>query len=143
MFKGEYDHTIDAKGRLIIPARFRELLGEECVVTRGLDGCIALYPKEAWEAIEQKLRALPTIDKKARKFERFFISGASDCEIDKQGRILIPQTLREFAHLDKDVVLAGNLERIEIWDKAMWKEICDFSDMDDIAKGLYDMGIQM
>ena len=114
MFMGEYNHTIDAKGRLIIPSRFRELLGEEFVLTRGLDGCLSIYPMDEWVAFEEKLRALPLTNKDARTFSRFFVAGATTCQLDKQGRILVPQTLRQFAGLDKDVVLTGNLNRIEV-----------------------------
>ena len=124
MFMGEYNHTIDAKGRLIIPARFRELLGEEFILTKGLDGCLSIYPMDAWEAFETKLRALPLTNKNARTFTRFFVAGATNCELDKQGRILVPQTLREFAGLEKEVVLTGNLDRIEIWSKEKWSENC-------------------
>ena len=113
MFMGEYNHIIDAKGRLIIPARFRELLGEEFILTKGLDGCLSIYPMDAWEAFETKLRALPLTNKNARTFTRFFVAGATNCELDRQGRILVPQTLREFAGLEKEVVLTGNLDRIE------------------------------
>ena len=105
MFMGEYNHTIDAKGRLIIPSKFRELLGEEFVLTKGLDGCLSIYPMDEWEAFEMKLRALPLTNKNARTFSRFFVAGATTCELDKQGRILVPQTLREFAGLEKDVCL--------------------------------------
>ena len=120
MFMGEYNHTIDAKGRLIIPAKFREPLGEEFVLTRGLDGCLYIYPMDEWEAFEEKLRALPLTNKDARAFSRFFVAGATTCELDKQGRILVPQTLREFAGLEKDVILAGNLSRVEVWSKEIW-----------------------
>ena len=111
MFMGEYNHIIDAKGRLIIPARFRELLGEEFILTKGLDGCLSIYPMDAWEAFETKLRALPLTNKNARTFTRFFVAGATNCELDRQGRILVPQTLREFAGLEKEVVLTGNLDQ--------------------------------
>ena len=141
MFMGEYNHTIDAKGRLIIPARFRELLGEEFILTKGLDGCLSIYPMDAWEAFETKLRALPFTNKNARTFTRFFVAGATNCELDKQGRILVPQTLREFAGLEKEVVLTGNLDRIEIWSKEKWSENCNYDDMDNIAESMQDMGI--
>ena len=141
MFKGEYNHTIDPKGRLIIPSRFRELLGEEFVITKGLDGCLSIYPQKEWESFEEKLRALPLTNKNARTLTRFFVAGACTCELDKQGRILVPQTLREFAGLDKDVVLAGNLNRIEVWSKEAWAKNCDFDDMDSIAEGMQEMGI--
>ena len=131
MFMGEYNHTIDAKGRLIIPSKFRELLGEEFVLTKGLDGCLSIYPMDEWKAFEEKLRALPLTNKNARTFTRFFVAGATNCELDKQGRILVPQTLREFAGLEKDVVLTGNLNRIEVWSKEKWSENCDYDDMDE------------
>ena len=138
---GEYNHTIDAKGRLIIPARFRELLGEEFILTKGLDGCLSIYPMDAWKAFETKLRALPLTNKNARTFTRFFVAGATNCELDKQGRILVPQTLRAFAGLEKEVVLTGNLDRIEIWSKEKWSENCNYDDMDNIAESMQDMGI--
>ncbi len=141
MFMGEYNHTIDAKGRLIIPAKFRELLGTEFVLTRGLDGCLFIYPVDEWKAFEQKLRALPLTNKNARTFSRFFVAGAAMCELDRQGRVLVPQTLREFAGLEKDVVLTGNLDRIEVWSKEKWSENCDYDDMDEIAENMQDMGI--
>ena len=141
MFMGEYNHTIDAKGRLIIPARFRELLGEEFILTKGLDGCLSIYPMDAWKAFETKLRALPLTNKNARTFTRFFVAGATNYELDKQGRILVPQTLREFAGLEKEVVLTGNLDRIEIWSKEKWSENCNYDDMDNIAESMQDMGI--
>ena len=122
MFMGEYNHTIDAKGRLIIPSKFREALGSEFVLTKGLDGCLFVFPMKEWEAFEEKLRSLPLIDKNARKFSRFFLAGASTCELDKQGRILVPGTLREFAQMDKEVVLTGMLDRIEVWSKEKWLE---------------------
>jgi MraZ protein len=141
MFMGEYNHTIDAKGRLIIPVRFREGLGDVFVMTKGLDGCLFIFPMDEWEAFEKKLRALPLTSKNARTFSRFFVSGATECELDKQGRILVPQTLREFACLDREVVLAGNLSRIEVWSKKKWSENCNDEDMDSIAESMQDMGI--
>ena len=141
MFMGEYNHIIDAKGRLIIPARFRELLGEEFILTKGLDGCLSIYPMDAWEAFETKLRALPLTNKNARTFTRFFVAGATNCELDRQGRVLVPQSLREFAGLEKEVVLTGNLNRIEIWSKEKWSENCNYDDMDSIAESMRDMDI--
>ena len=122
MFMGEYSHTIDAKGRIIVPAKFRESLGDNFVVTKGLDNCLFVYTSEDWRKFEEKLRTLPLTNKDARKFTRFFLAGAAEMEIDKQGRILIPSVLREFAALEKDVVLVGVGSRIEIWDKARWNE---------------------
>lgn len=141
MFMGEYNHTIDTKGRLIIPAKFREALGEEFVLTKGLDGCLSIYPKNEWETFEEKLKSLPLTNKNARAFSRFFVAGATTCELDKQGRILVPGTLREFADLDKDVVLTGNITRIEIWSKEKWIENSNYDNMDEIAEGMQDMGI--
>ena len=141
MFMGEYNHTIDAKGRLIIPSRFRELLGEEFVLTRGLDGCLSIYPMDEWAAFEETLLALPLTNKAARTFSRFFVAGATTCQLDKQGRILVPQTLRQFAGLEKDVVLTGNLNRIEVWSKEKWSENCNYDDMDSIAESIQNIGI--
>ncbi|MDO5392100.1 MAG: division/cell wall cluster transcriptional repressor MraZ [Eubacteriales bacterium] len=141
MFMGEYNHTIDAKGRLIIPAKFREALGEEFILTKGLDGCLSIYPMDEWESFEEKLKALPLTDKNARAFLRFFVAGATSCELDRQGRILVPSTLREFAGLKKEVVLTGNLTRIEVWSKQKWIENSNYDDMDSIAASMQEMGI--
>ena len=141
MFMGEYNHTIDAKGRLIIPAKFREALGEEFILTRGLDGCLSIYPMDEWKSFEEKLKALPLTDKNARAFLRFFVAGATSCELDRQGRILVPSTLREFAGLEKEVVLTGSLTRIEIWSKEKWLENSNYDDMDSIAASMQKMGI--
>ena len=143
MFMGEYNHTIDAKGRLIIPSNFREALGSEFVLTKGLDGCLFVFPMKEWEAFEEKLRSLPLIDKNARKFSRFFLAGASTCELDKQGRILVPGTLREFAQMDKEVVLTGMLDRIEVWSKEQWLENNAYDDMDDIAQSMQELGLNI
>lgn len=141
MFMGEYNHTIDTKGRLIIPSKFREQLGDEFIVTKGLDGCLFVFSKNEWQIFEEKLRSLPLMQKSVRKFTRFFVAGATMCELDKQGRILLPQTLREFAGLEKDVVLSGNLNRIEIWSKENWTENNTYDDMDDIAEQMSDLGL--
>ena len=141
MFKGEYNHTIDEKGRLIIPAKFREELGNEFVVTRGLDGCLFGYNNSEWEVFEGKLRALPLTNKDARAFQRFMLAGAASVEIDKQGRILLPQVLRSFAGLDKDVVLIGVAGRIEIWSKDKYEEASAVDDMEAIAEKMSDLGI--
>lgn len=122
MFMGEYQHSIDPKGRLFIPARFREGLGDSFVITKGLDGCLFAYPRPEWDALEQKLKSLPFTKGDARAFVRFFFSGAAICEADKQGRILIPASLREFARLEKDVVVIGVSSRVEIWAKSQWEE---------------------
>ena len=141
MFMGEYNHTIDAKGRLIIPAKFRETLGEEFILTRGLDGCLSIYPMDEWKSFEEKLKALPLTDKNARAFLRFFVAGATSCELDRQGRILIPSTLREFAGLEKEVVLTGNLTRIEVWSKERWIENSNYDNMDNIVASMQEKGI--
>ena len=143
MFMGEYSHTIDTKGRLIIPSRFREELGETFVVTKGLDGCLFVFSDEEWKAFEIKLKSLPLTNKNARQFARFFVAGATPCELDKQGRILLPATLREFAGLEKDVLLTGMLNRIEIWSKDKWNENNSLDDvaMDEIAEQMTDLGL--
>lgn len=141
MFMGEYSHTIDPKGRLIIPSKFREQLGDEFVLTKGLDGCLSIYPMDQWEKFQEQLQSLPLTNKNARTFSRFFVAGATSCELDKQGRILVPGTLREFAGLEKDVVLTGNINRIEVWSKQKWSENSNYDDMDAIAEGLEDLGI--
>ncbi len=141
MFMSEYNHTVDAKGRLIIPSKFREALGEEFVVSKGMDGCLFVYANEDWNAFEQKLTSLPLINKEARKFARFFLAGAALVELDKQGRILLPASLREFAGLDKDVVLVGVGSRIEIWSKEKWEAITDDEDMDNIASAMEALGL--
>ncbi len=143
MFMGEYNHTIDAKGRLIVPSRFRESLGSEFVVTKGLDGCLFVYSNEEWANIEEKFRNIPLTTKDARKFSRFFFAGAATCEVDKQGRILLPQVLREYADLQKDVVLAGVLSRIEIWSKERWLGENTYDDMGEIAEHMADLGLSI
>lgn len=141
MFKGEYNHTIDTKGRLIIPAKFREELGEAFVITRGLDGCLYIYGNDEWRAFEENLRTLPP-NKDSRALVRFFSAGAADVEVDKQGRILIPANLREAAGLNKDVVLAGVAARIEVWSKEKW-DANIYDDMDEIAEKMADMGLSI
>ena len=123
MLKGEYSHNIDAKGRLIIPAKFRDDLGENFVITKGMENCLYVYPEQEWNAFEEKLNALPTTtDKKARAFAYFFQGSAVDGDLDKQGRTLIPQVLRNYAMLDKEVVFIGMGKRAEVRDKARWDE---------------------
>lgn len=141
MFMGEYNHTIDAKGRLIIPSKFREILGDAFVVTKGLDGCLFVYDNEEWKRFEEKLRSLPITNKEARQFVRFFLAGATEAEVDKQGRILIPNVLREFAQLTKDVVLVGVGSRIEIWGRERFEDAAAFDDMDEIAEHMAELGL--
>ncbi|MBE5866391.1 MAG: division/cell wall cluster transcriptional repressor MraZ [Lachnospiraceae bacterium] len=141
MFMSEYNHTIDAKGRLIIPSKFREVLGDEFVVSKGMDGCLFVYANDDWQAFEQKLTSLPLINKQARNFSRFFLAGAATVELDKQGRILLPASLREFAELEKDVVLVGVGSRIEIWNKEKYEDMGEDMDMDDIAAAMEELGL--
>ncbi len=141
MLMGEYNHTIDVKGRLIIPSKFREVLGDEFVVTKGLDGCLFVYPDEEWKKFEEKLGALPLTNANARKFARFFLAGAATCEVDKQGRILLPAILREFAALEKEVVLIGVSKRIEIWSKEKWNEANVYDDVEELAENMSELGL--
>ena len=145
MFMGEYNHTIDAKGRLIVPAKFREILGDNFIVTKGLDGCLFVYPNDEWTRFEEKLKSLPLTNKNARQFTRFFLAGAAACEVDKQGRILLPQVLREFASLEKDVVLVGVASRIEIWSRERWDESMNTyaGDMDEVAENMESLGFSI
>ncbi len=143
MFMGEYHHTIDTKGRLIIPSKFREVLGDDFVVTKGLDGCLFVYDNTEWSIFEEKLKALPLVNKESRKFVRFFLAGAACVEVDKQGRVLIPSMLREFAALDKEVVLTGVGGRIEIWNKDRWEEASEYDDMNEIAEHMSELGLML
>ncbi|MGN0170593.1 MAG: division/cell wall cluster transcriptional repressor MraZ [Lachnospiraceae bacterium] len=142
MFMGEYHHSIDAKGRLIVPSKFREQLKDEFVITKGFDGCLYGYTMEEWNNIEEKFKSVTLTSKDARKFLRFFFSGASSCEVDKQGRILIPPNLREYAGLDKEIVSAGVYSRIEIWSKDRWEEN-SYDDMDEVAEHMAELGISI
>ena len=143
MFMGEYNHTVDQKGRVIVPSRFREQLGEEFVVTKGLDQCLYLYPKEEWEHIEEQFQEVPLIKKEAREFARFFFAGAATCEIDKQGRALIPQVLRDYAKITKDLVSAGVMNKVEIWSKERWEQQSGCNDMDSIAEKMAEYGVSI
>ena len=140
MFMGEYNHTMDTKGRLIVPSKFREQLGDEFVVTKGLDGCLFVYDRDEWAVMEEKIAALPLSNPNARRFSRQFLSGAAPCEIDKQGRILLPAKLREYAGLSKDVAVVGVGSHIEIWDLKAWDAMNDF-DADEMARNMEDLGI--
>lgn len=143
MFIGEYQHSIDEKGRLIIPSKFREDLGYEFVMTKGLDGCLFVYPKKEWEVLENKLKSLPLTNKDARAFIRFFFSGASECILDKQGRVLVPSNLREHSKLEKDAVIIGVSTRLEIWSKSMWDDYNSDDNLsyDQIAEKMAELGI--
>ena len=139
---GEYSHTIDAKGRLIIPSKFREELGDEFVLTKGLDGCLSIYPMEQWKIFEKKLEALPLTNKNASKnFHDSLWQVRQHVNWIDRGESWYRQRYREFAGLEKDVVLTGNLNRIEVWSKAKWSENNDYDDMDAIAEDMQEMGI--
>lgn len=140
MFMGEFNHSIDIKGRLIIPAKFREELGESFVVTRGLEQCLFVYPMSEWQHIEERLKALPFTRKDARAFTRLFFSGASVCELDKQGRVSIGNGLRQYAGIDKDCVVIGVSTRLEIWDSNAWHQYFEESEasFSDISESLLD-----
>ncbi len=120
MFLGEYKHSIDYKGRLSVPKKFRGQLKKESVLTKGLDRCLFLYPSEGWETISNRVKELPVTASDARAFGRYLFSGATEIEFDQLGRIFIPEYLRDYAGLKKEVVVVGVLDRIEIWDKPRW-----------------------
>lgn len=143
MLMGEFQHTLDDKNRLIIPAKFRQELGEKFVITRGLDGCLFGYSLETWKQLEEKLSSLPLAKKEARTFVRFFYSAATECEVDKQGRVKIPQSLKKHSQLDKNCVIIGVSNRIEIWNAAHWLAFSDEAEenFEDIAENMIDFGL--
>lgn len=143
MFMGEYRHNIDEKGRLIIPAKFREELGETFVVTRGMERCLFVYPYSEWKQLEAKLKALPFTKKDARAFTRFFFSGATECELDKQGRVNISTPLREYGELEKECVVIGVSNRVEIWSKGIWEDYFNESEesFSEIAENIVDFDL--
>lgn len=129
--KGEYKHSIDAKGRLAMPAKLRDALGDRFTITKGRDGCLYAYPEQEWQAFEQRLKALGGSEK-ARRTQRYYMAKAIDVELDAQGRVLIRADLREFAGLQKDVTVVGMMDRAEIWDSERWNVYNDQSDEDDL-----------
>ena len=143
MFYGEYQHTVDPKGRVIIPSKLREGLGEKFIITKGLDDCLFVYSLTEWGNLESKLRTLPFTDKDVRAFIRFFFAGATECEVDKQGRILIPQNLRGHAGLEKDLYIIGVSSRVEIWDKSKWDNYSSDDNVsgDKIAEKMAMLGV--
>lgn len=143
MFLGEYQHSLDAKGRITIPSKFREQLGDKFVVTKGLENCIFLYSLTEWQSIENKLRTLPFTRADVRSFARFFFSGASELEIDKQGRSVLPANLREYALIDKDLIIIGVGSRAEIWAVENWEKYIQGAEAsyEEIAASLVDLGI--
>ena len=145
MFMGEFHHNIDDKGRLIIPSKFREELGESFIVTRGLDGCLFIYPTKEWDNIVAKLKNLPFTKKDARSFMRFFLSGATVCEFDKQGRVNIASPLVTYAGLDKECIIIGVNDRLEIWSKDNWNKFFESKadDLSDIAENLFEVDLNI
>ena len=143
MFIGEYNHNLDTKGRMAIPAKFRNLLKKGAVVTKGLDNCLFLYPKEKWEEMAQKFAELPISQSKARAFARHLLAGAVQVEFDNQGRITLPDYLRQFAGLKKKVIVAGLYDRLEIWDETNWNKYKKDAEKDssNIAEALGEMGV--
>lgn len=143
MFIGEYKHTVDAKGRVSMPARFREELGESFFITRGMENCLFIYDQTEWAAMDDKISKLRLTAKNARAFQRMFYAGAMEVAPDKQGRILIPTHLREFAKIDKDVMIVGVSNRIEVWSKDRWEEYMasDSMNYDDLAEALEDFDL--
>lgn len=140
MYTGEYNHTIDIKGRMIIPVKYREALGERFMVTRGVEHNLSIYDMDQWQEFIERLSSLPG-NGEARKMIRFSVAGAVEAEIDKQGRILIPANLREWAGLEKDVVLAGVIGHIEVWSKERYDDATAFDNMDDIAEHMAELGL--
>jgi transcriptional regulator MraZ len=142
VFTGEYRHTVDDKGRLAVPARFRAQLDGGAVVARWLDTCLAIYPRTAWEELAAKVRSLPITDPGARNFQRYLFAGAFEAELDRQGRVLVPQSLRQFAGLEGDAVVVGSLDHAEIWAPARWDDYRrELEDPDVLAQHLTGLGI--
>lgn len=145
MFMGEYHHSIDDKGRLIIPAKFREELGEKFIITRGIENCLFAYSEEKWEKITQKLNTLPFTKKDARSFVRFFLSGATVAEFDKQGRVNITSPLISYADISKECVVIGAGDRLEIWSLENWNSFFESAstNMSDIAENLFNESVNL
>lgn len=143
MLVGEYSHSLDTKSRLIMPLKLREELGDKFYISKGLDGCLYGFSNTEWEQFARKLNALPGLKKEEREFKRFFFSGACECETDKQGRILIPQSLREYAGLDKEALIIGVCDRVEIWSKERREGLAEESSFDPegYAEKMADLGI--
>jgi len=143
MFIGEFRHNLDEKGRLAIPVKFRTKLAEGCVITRGIDECLTVYPKDIWEETAKKLASLPMSQKEARFFRRLVLSGAMALELDKQGRVTIPDFLRKYGHLKKKAVVVGLYDHLEIWDEAEWDKFKEKTEKESgaLAEKLKDLGI--
>ena len=145
MFIGEYHHTIDEKGRIIIPSKYREILGNSFIITRGIENCLFVYSLENWEKITNKLSLLPFTRKDARVFNRFFMSGATNVELDKQGRVNVSLPLQKYANLQKDCVIIGTGDRLEIWSEESWNRFFDSTkeSMSDIAENLFNESVDL
>ena len=145
MFIGEYHHTIDEKGRIIIPVKFREELGNNFIITRGIENCLFVYSEENWAKITNKLNSLPFTKKDARTFNRFFMSGATSVELDKQGRVNISKPLIDYASLIKDCVIIGTGDRLEVWSQESWESFFDSTkdSMSDIAENLFNESVEL
>lgn len=145
MFIGEYHHTIDEKGRIIIPSKFRTKLEDKFIITRGIEKCLFVYSVDSWENITNKLESLPFTKKDARQFVRFFLSGATIAEFDKQGRVNIASPLISYANLQKDCVIIGTGDRLEIWSQEDWNAFFDSasSNMSDIAENLFNESVNL
>ena len=146
MFRGRFEHIVDSKGRVSIPAKFRELLAEKYddrLILTNFDRCLVAYPYEEWRVLEERVSSLSMVKKEVKAFQRFFISGAMECPIDKLGRILVPPTLRDYAQLGRNVVFAGMLRKFEIWSKERWLEEIKRSegDFEGMGEALADLGI--
>jgi MraZ protein len=146
MFRGRFEHIVDSKGRVSIPAKFRELLAEkndDRLILTNFDRCLVAYPYEEWRVLEERVGSLSMVKKEVKAFQRFFISGATECPIDKLGRILVPPTLRDYAQLGRNVVFAGMLRKFEIWSKERWLEEIKRSEVDfeGMGEALADLGI--
>jgi MraZ protein len=142
VFTGEFRHAIDGKGRLAVPARFRADLADGAHVSRWIDGCLAIFPKEAWERLAERVNSLPYSDAGARAFSRFLFSGAYDVELDGQGRVVLPQMLREFAGLQSEAAVVGARDRIELWEPVRWSTYsAEMNSADSFAARIADLGI--
>ena len=146
MFRGRFEHIVDSKGRVSIPAKFRELLGEKYddrLILTNFDRCLVAYPYDEWRVLEERVSSLSMVKKEVTAFQRFFISGATECPIDKLGRILVPPTLRDYAQLGRNVVFAGMLRKFEIWSKERWLEEIKRSEVDfeGMGEALAGLGI--
>ena len=143
MFIGEYRHSIDKKGRLAVPAKFRAKLRKGAVITKGLDNCLFLYTRDEWEKLAEKLASLPLSQSNTRAFARLMLAGAMDVRLDSQNRVVLPEYLRKFATLDRVTVLAGLYNRLEIWDEALWEKYKSGTEKqtNEIAEQLGDLGV--